>query len=87
LFGDLCAQAFTKACGDGRKGFADRGKGLISIRDWQIDQVDIDGEPRQIADEQIDRSAALQRKRLFMCDFRDGPDEQFCLSGVEFGRH
>lgn len=50
----------------------------------QVHQVDIDGEARQIALEQVDGRAALKRKTVFLRDDRQETQEQADLCDVGF---
>ena len=59
---DLQIEPAFRPIGDAVEPFAHSRKRRIPIRDGQIGQVDIDREPRQIPDEQVDRGTAFQGK-------------------------
>src|SRR3546814_19910175 len=63
------------------------GKRLRARRDREVYEVDIDRQPRQIADEQVDCGAALEREDVLACDPGDDADQQGDLRRIDVGRH
>src|SRR3546814_4301314 len=63
------------------------GKRLRARRDREVYEVDIDRQPRQIADEQVDCGAALEREDVLACDLGDDADQQGDLRRIDVGRH
>src|SRR3546814_7312723 len=58
----LDAGALAQTAGDPREAVMKGGKRLRARRDREVYEVDIDRQPRQIADEQVDCGAALERE-------------------------
>ena len=81
---DAVVAAVTKRCvGDSPQGRVDCGERCVPILDRQIGQVDIHRQPWEIADEKIDRRAALQGEAGFLEHEGEGSDEEADLPGVD----
>src|SRR3546814_2737171 len=62
------------------------GKRLRARRDREVYEVDIDRQPRQIADEQVDCGAALEREDVLACDLGDDAEQQGDLRRIDVVR-
>ena len=76
------ANAFRDRVRDPFHPCIDRLQRCCAIRDGHVGQIDIDREPRQVAHEQIDRRAALEREFLLRRDEGHRPDQQGHLLAI-----
>src|SRR3546814_5597225 len=80
-------RSLAQTAGDPREAVMKGGKRLRARRDREVYEVDIDRQPRQIADEQVDCGAALEREDVLACDLGDDADQQGDLRRIDVGRH
>ncbi len=81
--GDACARNVRKdARLDAPHAGVDAGQRLRAVVQRQIGQVDVDREARQVAVEEVDRRAALQREVALLRDQRQDPDQKAHLPTV-----
>jgi hypothetical protein len=81
---DFCpAEPFTDTLGDSLHGHINCRQRFGARENGQISEVDIDGQARHVADEQIDGRAALKGEAIFLCDEGQNSDQQLSLFAID----
>lgn len=82
-FGDARAdEAFSQAGGETPHRRVNAGERVRPARDREVGQIDIDGQPGQVAQKEIDRGTTLQREIRFLRDERQNLHEERDLGGI-----
>ena len=80
----LCAgDARADAVGDSPQSRIDGREGFGTRVNREVAEIDVDRQPRHVADEQIDGRPAFQCEAGFLRDGRENTDQQLDLSSID----